>query len=129
MAVSVLAHCLLHRRPTCLKVVGDARIMKRFIVMPGVVLLVVVLLSLSFTLQTRKVQASLNLPRLPESLIPGQFMPPGTPCYRGRSDLGQSYCHPEKDIDIVIKDGRIVRAYMFTYPSGITIGQLIIAWG
>ena|SRR5258707_14687153 len=35
----------------------------------------------------------------------------------------------EKDIDIVIKDGRIMRAYMFTYPSGTTIGQLIIAWG
>ena len=103
--------------------------MKRSIVMPGAVLLIVVLLSLSFTLQSRKVQASLNVPKLPENLTLGQFMPPETPCYRAASELGQSYCHPDKDIDIVIQNGRIVRAYIFTYPSGITIGQLITAWG
>src|SRR5579871_6297528 len=69
------------------------------------------------------------VPTIPASLLPGQIPPPGLVCSFYEPDPAWRDCQSNSGIDLEIQDGRIQHSYVFTYTSGLRVGDVLAVWG
>src|SRR5689334_18724296 len=82
-----------------------------------------------FVILSRPGQPIHNVPTVPTSLLPGQKAPPGLVCSFYTPDPARRDCQSSEGVDLEIQDGRIQHSYVFTYSSGLRVGDVLVAWG
>ena len=103
--------------------------MKRFILLPAVILSSILLTTSYFVVANA--QAKFQMPSVPVpagGIMPGQQVPHDVSCITYAPDYDHRYCTRD-DVWLVIEGGRISKSAIFTYHSGLRLGDLITAWG
>jgi hypothetical protein len=103
--------------------------MKRFMLVPTIILGSVLLTTCYFAVA--HAQSSLQIPNIPvpaAELMPGQQLPSDVHCLSYAPDYNHRFC-TQDDVWLTIKGARISKAAIFTYRSGLRLGDLMTAWG
>jgi hypothetical protein len=102
--------------------------LRRFVFTPACTLAVLLPLVVRATL----VWPSGPEPRIPvlePAMMPDQPAPTGGLCQYQAPEVVCEYRHGNSAVYFTLADPTIQQAYLFTYASGLTIGDLILAWG
>jgi hypothetical protein len=70
-----------------------------------------------------------TVPTLEARLLPGQNVPDGLSCTFYEPDFTDRYCQADGQVDVAIRGNLIQHAYIFTYNSGLQVGEVMLAWG
>ncbi len=69
------------------------------------------------------------LPDPAAALMPDHSAPDGLACKFYEPDFTRRFCQADSLIHVEFEDGQIRHTYVFTYSSGLEIGQVMQAWG
>lgn len=69
------------------------------------------------------------VPVVPDDLLPGRPAPAGLVCDFYEPDPTWRDCQNGQGVDVAIQDGLIRHSYLFTYGSGLRVGDVVAAWG
>jgi len=103
--------------------------MRRFVVVPCIVVVCVVALGLGYVLVEAQSRPFVSrMPNLDTRLLPGNSAPFGLDCAVVHQEIGNEFCDLG-NIYLIINGGQITDTFIGTYGTGLTIGDMMNAWG
>jgi hypothetical protein len=107
----------------------DQPAMKRFVVLPTLLLLGALLTALCLVIVATPANHPLReVPTVGTHLMPGQKVPYGIACRLYVPDFKYRYC-VMADMSLTAEGRQIVEVSVFTYRSGLEIGDVLVQWG
>jgi hypothetical protein len=102
--------------------------MKRFVLVPACIIGFALSMMMRIVMRGPGLQVQMP-PTLDHTLLPGQPLPHGASCHYEMPNLACNYLRGDVNIHFVLKDRVIQQTYLFTYPSGLQMGETMLAWG
>src|SRR5947207_9132582 len=104
--------------------------MKRFVLLTCVVLFGVLWIAAYSVVSLRSEQSTSIIPKIDAHYLPGQVAPSNLTCVVHFPDFQRKYCDFNNEpISVVIQNKRIIRTSIYVYDSGLTVGDMLTAWG